>query len=101
MGEGAQGRASLREGAAEEPREEHHALSGALVGGDGAADDGRGRRDHRHRVRGLRVEHFLAPKLEEGQVVVLDNLNAHKGERVRQLVEARGCEVLFLPPYSP
>ena len=47
------------------------------------------------------MEHFLAPKLEEGQVVVLDNLNAHKGERVRQLVEARGCEVLFLPSYSP
>ncbi len=47
------------------------------------------------------VEHFLAPKLEEGQVVVLDNLNAHKGERVRRLVEARGASLLFLPPYSP
>jgi transposase len=36
-----------------------------------------------------------------GQVVVLDNLSSHKGGRVRELVESRGCELLFLPPYSP
>ena len=47
------------------------------------------------------VEHFLAPALKEGQVVVVDNLNAHKGERVRRLVEARGARLLFLPSYSP
>jgi transposase len=47
------------------------------------------------------VEQALAPVLRPGQVVVLDNLNAHKGERVRELVEARGCELLFLPAYSP
>ena len=47
------------------------------------------------------VEHFLAPALKEGQIVVLDNLNAHKGERVRRLVEARGACLLFLPSYSP
>jgi transposase len=47
------------------------------------------------------VEHFLAPTLQEGQVVVLDNLGAHKGERVRELVEARGAQLLFLPAYSP
>ncbi len=47
------------------------------------------------------VEHFLAPTLEEGQVVVLDNLGAHKPRRVRELIEARGAEVLFLPSYSP
>lgn len=47
------------------------------------------------------VERVLAPSLFAGQVVVMDNLSAHKGERVRELVEARGCEVLFLPPYSP
>ena len=47
------------------------------------------------------VERALAPSLSPGQVVVLDNLGAHRGERVRQLVEARGCELLFLPPYSP
>jgi hypothetical protein len=47
------------------------------------------------------VEHILAPSLSAGQMVVLDNLSAHKGARVRQLIEARGCELLFLPAYSP
>jgi transposase len=47
------------------------------------------------------VERVLAPTLKEGQVVVMDNLRAHKGERVRELLEARGCELLYLPPYSP
>ncbi len=39
--------------------------------------------------------------LRVGQVVVLDNLAAHKGESVRELVEGRGCELMYLPPYSP
>ena len=47
------------------------------------------------------VEHFLAPSLEEGQVVVLDGLGAHRTEKVRELVEARGAQLLFLPSYSP
>jgi transposase len=47
------------------------------------------------------VERFLAPTLEEGQVVVLDNLGAHRTERVRGLVEGRGADVQFLPSYSP
>ena len=47
------------------------------------------------------VERVLAPSLSPGRVVVLDNLGAHRGRRVRELVEARGCELLFLPPYSP
>jgi transposase len=47
------------------------------------------------------VERVLAPSLRPGQVVVLDNLGAHRGERVHELVEARGCSLLFLPPYSP
>jgi transposase len=47
------------------------------------------------------VEHFLAPTLEEGQVVIWDNLGAHKGDKVRELIEAKGAEVLFLPAYSP
>jgi transposase len=47
------------------------------------------------------VEHFLAPKLRLGQVVVMDNLGVHKGERVRELIEGRGCKLLYLPPYSP
>jgi|SRR5215210_1182615 len=47
------------------------------------------------------VEQILAPALREGQVVVMDNLTAHKGERVKELIEQRGCELLYLPPYSP
>ena len=47
------------------------------------------------------VEQVLVPTLRPGQVVMLDNLTAHKGERVRELVEGRDCELLFLPPYSP
>jgi transposase len=47
------------------------------------------------------VEHFLAPSLEEGQVVVLDGLGAHRTDSVRELIEARGAELLFLPSYSP
>ena len=47
------------------------------------------------------VEQVLAPALRPGQVVVMDNLSAHKGHKVRELIEARGCEPLFLPPYSP
>jgi transposase len=47
------------------------------------------------------VEHLLAPTLEEGQVVIWDNLGAHKGDKVRELIEARGAQVLFLPAYSP
>src|SRR5215208_2073835 len=47
------------------------------------------------------AEHFLAPSLREGQVVVFDNLGAHEPRRVRELIEARGAEVLFLPSYCP
>jgi len=47
------------------------------------------------------VERVLAPTLREGQVVVMDNLSAHKGGRVRELIEERGCELLYLPSYSP
>ncbi len=47
------------------------------------------------------VEQVLAPTLRRGQVVVMDNLWAHKGERVGELIEERGCELLYLPSYSP
>jgi transposase len=46
------------------------------------------------------IEHFLASTLRVGQVVI-DNLSAHKGQRVRKLIEDRGCQLLYLPPYSP
>jgi transposase len=47
------------------------------------------------------VEHFLAPARKPGQVVVVDNLGAHRPRRVRELIEGKGCELLYLPPYSP
>jgi transposase len=47
------------------------------------------------------VEHFLAPSLCVGQVVVMDRLGAHRSRRVRELIEARGCRVWLLPSYSP
>jgi transposase len=47
------------------------------------------------------VECFLAPTLQAGQIVVMDNLSAHKTDRVRELIEERGCELWFLPAYSP
>jgi transposase len=47
------------------------------------------------------VEQVLAPSLSPGQIVVLDNLSAHTGDRVRQAINARGCQVLRLPTYSP
>jgi transposase len=47
------------------------------------------------------VEKALAPNLRPGQVVVVDNLSAHKGARIRALVEARGCQLTYLPAYSP
>lgn len=47
------------------------------------------------------LEEVLVPTLRPGRVVVIDNLSAHKGGRVRELVEGHGCELLYLPPYSP
>lgn len=47
------------------------------------------------------VEKALAPSLCEGQVVVFDNLGAHRTDRVRELIEGRGCTLVFLPSYSP
>lgn len=46
------------------------------------------------------VARVLASPLFPGRVVAVDELSAHKGERVREFVEARGCGVLFLPSYS-
>jgi transposase len=47
------------------------------------------------------LEEVLCPTLKRGQVVVMDNLSSHKGERVRELMEGEGCELIYLPPYSP
>jgi transposase len=43
----------------------------------------------------------LGPQLRRGDVVVLDNLGAHKASRIEEVAEARGARVLWLPPYSP
>jgi transposase len=99
-GEGAEGEEGLWQGPAQ-PRQEHHP----------------DRRDHPRRSHGrvderreggtdalafeTYVEHFLAPSLCEGQVVVLDGLGAHRTEKVRELVEERGVDLVFLPSYSP
>ena len=47
------------------------------------------------------LEHVLGPTLRGGQIVLLDNLSAHCGGRVREIIEARGCHLWYLPPYSP
>lgn len=47
------------------------------------------------------VEQILVPTLIPGDVVILDNLPAHKGLAVREAIEAAGAQLLFLPPYSP
>jgi transposase len=47
------------------------------------------------------LEHVLLPALAPGRVVVVDNVGAHKPDRIRALVEAAGCELVFLPAYSP
>ena len=47
------------------------------------------------------LEHFLLPALSPGMLVVVDNVGAHQPERIRALVEAAGCHVVFLLAYSP
>src|SRR6185437_11054017 len=47
------------------------------------------------------LDQVLAPTLRPGDVLVVDNLSAHKVAGVRQIVEKRGARVLYLPPYSP
>ena len=47
------------------------------------------------------LEHFLLPALSPGTVVVVDNVGAHKPDRIRALIAAAGCRLVFLPAYSP
>ena len=47
------------------------------------------------------VEAVLVPSLYTGQIVVVDNLGAHRPKRVRELIEQTGCELVYLPSYSP
>ena len=43
----------------------------------------------------------LVPELKPGQAVILDNATFHKSEKIRELIESAGCELEYLPPYSP
>lgn len=47
------------------------------------------------------LEEKLIPELSPGQILILDNATFHKGDRIRELVESAGCELQYLPPYSP
>ena len=47
------------------------------------------------------LEHVLAPVLRSDEMLVMDKFSKHKGRQVRELIEERGCELLYLPPYSP
>ena len=49
----------------------------------------------------LYIEQVLAPSLADGDIVVVDNLPAHKVEGVRAAIERRGAILVYLPPYSP
>ena len=85
---------------ASQPGTEHNTAFEYEPGGNGAiacAVEG----STNHEVFEIYVERVLAPALRRGQVVVMDNLSAHKGERVRELVEQQGCKLLYLPSYSP
>lgn len=52
-------------------------------------------------VFGEYVRHVLVPTLGHGDIVVLDNLSAHKDAKAIAMIEEAGAEVRFLPPYSP
>lgn len=47
------------------------------------------------------AEHVLAPTLEPGDIIVMDNLSVHKNQHARAAIEAVGAEIWDLPPYSP
>ena len=47
------------------------------------------------------LEKVLIPELRPGDIVIMDNLSSHKGPRVRQMIEAAGASLCYLPPYSP
>jgi transposase len=47
------------------------------------------------------TERVLCPTLETGDIVVMDNLGAHKVSGIREAIEARGASLIYLPPYSP
>lgn len=79
--------------------EDHHLCRGAPADRDDRADGARRPDDWRWFL--AYAEQVLTPTLRSGDVVILDNLPAHKGAAVRETIEAAGARLLFLPPYSP
>ncbi len=47
------------------------------------------------------VEKVLLPQLKPGQIIIMDNAKIHKSEKTKELIKSVGCELRFLPPYSP
>jgi transposase len=98
--DGQKGRASLPEGSAQLGQEynanlfhRQRAGYGCVSGGLEGSTNGT--------LFETYLEEVLLPTLKKGQVVVMDNLSAHKGERVREMIEGKGCQLVYLPPYSP
>ncbi|HEY1902495.1 MAG TPA: transposase [Terracidiphilus sp.] len=98
MRTGAERRANLRSHAAGTLGSADHAGAMSLRGIDAAmtiesATDGGVFKGY--------VKQVLCPKLRPGDVVILDNLSAHKAPGTYELIEACGAQLLYLPPYSP
>ena len=47
------------------------------------------------------LSNFLLPQVQPGQVIIMDNAPFHNSRRIREIIEQAGCELLFLPTYSP
>lgn len=74
-------------------------LSSMTIGGMGASLAVEG--STTARVFETYIENVLVAELHTGQIVVMDNLGAHRPKRIRELIEGQGCELLYLPAYSP
>ncbi len=97
--QGTQRRESFWEGAEELGSEKVTLISSITLGGMGASLSIEGSADRES--FSLYLEEVLCPALRRGQIVVMDNLSVHKSRYVRELIERRGCELWFLPAYSP
>jgi DDE superfamily endonuclease len=97
--QGAEGRTGTRKGAQELGQERLFGVRHRLGRGEALDERVEGAVDGR--AFEAYVERFLAPELERGQIVLMDNLSVHKAGWVRDLIEDKGCQLWLLPPYSP
>jgi transposase len=86
-------------GGAAQPRVGDTLIAGVSLAGMSAAMTVQGGTDTA--VFATYLERVLLPTLSAGQVIVVDNVGAHQPDRIRQLVAAAGCALVFLPAYSP